>query len=114
MLTRFDRETIDELMTAYSDSLKRELGNNLLAVILYGSCARNDHEIGSDIDVFVLVQHLNEDVMHLIHSLSDKIDWNYDTLISNTIRSADMFNKYKTDTLYSRIMQEGRVFYGAA
>lgn len=114
MLTLFDKETIDELMSNYVDSLISELGNNLKAVILYGSCARGDYELGSDIDVFVLVQDASQEVIQLIRYLSDKIDWNYDTLISNTIRSFDKFNRFRNDTLYTHILQEGRVYYGEA
>jgi predicted nucleotidyltransferase len=109
-----DKKTIDELMMAYVDILKAELGDNLKTVVLYGSCARGEQEIGSDIDVFILVQEANSENIKLIRSLSDKLDWQYDTLISNTIRSLDVYNKYKNDTLYRNIRQEGRVYYATA
>jgi predicted nucleotidyltransferase len=83
-------------------------------VILFGSCARGDHEVGSDIDVFILVREKNIDTVKLINSLSDSIDWKYDTLIANIIRSCDIYDQYKNDSLYMRIRQEGKVYYGAA
>ena len=114
MLTLFNAKMIDELMTTYVKGLVAGLGDNLNSVTLFGSCARGDHEVGSDIDVFILVRDKNPDTVKLINSLSDSIDWQYDTLIANIIRSCDMYDQYKNDSLYSRIRQEGKVYYGAA
>ena len=101
-------------MTVYANNLKKELGSNLKAVILYGSCARGDHEVGSDIDVFVLLKDASKGDIDIIDKLSIELDWSYDTLIACTIRSADVYSKYYYETLYQNIRREGRVYYGAA
>jgi predicted nucleotidyltransferase len=105
---------INEMMTAYVDSLSTALHGNLGRVVLYGSCARGDHEVGSDIDVLILVKDSSRDVIDLIQRISDKIDWQYDTLISNTVRSFDSYEKGRQESLYMNIKKEGKVYYGEA
>ena len=114
MTTVLEEKTIDELMNAYANSLKMELGNNLKAVILYGSCARGEHEIGSDMDVFVLVDNDDKVVVDIIDKLAIQADWDYDTLMVCTIRTVDVYTKYYHETLYQEIRKEGKVYYGAA
>ena len=114
MRTLFSKEAIDEIMTVYVNNLKVELGSNLKAVILYGSCDRGDYEVGSDIDVFIILQDASKEAIDMIDKLSIRLDWDYDTLIACTIRSADIYNKYYYETLYQNIRREGKVYYGAA
>jgi predicted nucleotidyltransferase len=111
MLTLLTREAIDELMYLYADRLAAALGGNLISVVLFGSCARGDHSIGSDVNVFILVNDDSLKVKYLINRLSDKIDWQYGTSISNVIRSLDYFNRYKSELLYGNIKREGIVYY---
>jgi predicted nucleotidyltransferase len=105
---------IEEIMTSYVSKLREALGDNLVRVVLFGSCARGDHEIGSDIDVFVLVQDDNLEVKYLIDHLSDQVDWQYDTLICNIIRSTSYYNRYNIEPLYANIDKEGIVHYDEA
>ena len=114
MLTLFSQETIDNIMALYVDGLKTELGDNLKAVVLYGSCARGDHEIGSDIDVFVLVNNNDNDVIETIRRIASRLNWDYDTVMSNTICSAYKYNRFYYETLFQNIRQEGKAYYGAA
>ena len=65
MLKPLNQKTIDEIMTQYTVNLKEKLSDNLLAVMLYGSCARGDHVIGSDVDVFILVKEIDCNVKDL-------------------------------------------------
>ena len=60
MLTLLADTEIDKLMTEYGSALKEGITDNLKAVVLYGSCARGEHEVGSDIDVFVLVNTIEK------------------------------------------------------
>jgi len=39
----------------FAQLLKRELGEQLVSVVLYGSVARGDAQVGSDIDILVIV-----------------------------------------------------------
>jgi predicted nucleotidyltransferase len=48
------QETIDEAVQALRDLL----GDDLLAVVLYGSWSRGDARPGSDVDLFVIAQNL--------------------------------------------------------
>ena len=114
MLTLLETSIIDKIMVEYKDALYAELRDNLKAVVLYGSCARGDYEIGSDIDVFVLVQNDKKETKEAIHRISHKFDLKYDTLIACTIRNVDFYTRYYQETLYQNIRREGRIFYGVA
>ena len=48
------RETIHEIVNQYTQEAKRQFGTSLNAVVLYGSCAREDYDDESDIDLLVL------------------------------------------------------------
>jgi predicted nucleotidyltransferase len=50
-----NRETIKEILNQYTSEAKRQFRASLKAVVLYGSCAREDYDNESDIDLWVLL-----------------------------------------------------------
>lgn len=54
-----------ELSREYARRLRERLGDNLVAVTLYGSRARGDAREGSDFDLIVLVRERTEEVREL-------------------------------------------------
>lgn len=48
------RETMKEIFNQHTSEAKRQLGASLKAVVFYGSCAREDYDNESDIDMLVL------------------------------------------------------------
>ena len=101
-------------MTAYTNNLKAELGDNLKAVILFGSCVREEHDIGSDMDIFILVTETDKKTVESIRRVSRKYEWDYDTLMPCITRSVSHYNKYYWETIFQSIRKEGWVYYGAA
>ena len=114
MPTLFNQKIIDEIMTAYTQSLNDELGENLKAVILFGSCARGDHKTDSDIDVFVLVEDDRQDIKKSLDRIANKYSWDYDTIICDITRTTDHYKKHYWETLFQNIRAEGRSYYGMA
>ena len=114
MLSLFTQETIDEIMTAYTADLKEALGDNLKAVVLFGSCARGEHEVGSDIDTFVMVENENKAIREAVHEISHKYSWDYDTVMFSFLRSREHYNKSYWETVFQLIRKEGVVYYGKA
>ncbi|RMF38473.1 MAG: nucleotidyltransferase domain-containing protein [Chloroflexi bacterium] len=53
-------ETFKELALAYTEALKADLGEALVAVVLFGSVARGEAGPQSDIDLLVIVSDLPE------------------------------------------------------
>ena len=111
---RFSREIIDELMVKYTESLREALGDNLKAVVLYGSCARGDNDEHSDIDVLVLVEDDDRSAKDSISRLESNHCLDYDATLCSTIRSFAWYTKYYHEPLYQNIRQEGHTYYGVA
>ncbi len=53
-------ETLKELAMAYTEVLKEQLGESLIAVVLFGSVARGEAAAQSDIDLLIVVSGLPE------------------------------------------------------
>ncbi len=51
-----DKRIIDEIKAKLPSYLHELLGNDLIQVILYGSCARGDYTEDSDIDIAILTK----------------------------------------------------------
>ncbi len=110
--------TRDELLKVLDELAHQfalELGDKLYKVILYGSYARGDYTIHSDVDVMVLVdmdlmaikRHRNK-----LYEICSDFDLKYDLLISLSIKNKDKFDE-GIDSLpfYQNIDKEGVVIY---
>lgn len=108
-----NRETIKEILNQYSSEAKRQFGASLKAVVLYGSCAREDYDNESDIDLLVLLTYTPDmlpEARGKMRSIADKLDMQYDVVISAVFQSYDVFNEYKEASgFYKNIEREGIV-----
>ncbi|WP_300002565.1 nucleotidyltransferase domain-containing protein [uncultured Cedecea sp.] len=62
-------ENIASAVNAVRDRLTREIGPSLLSFYLHGSAARGDMRPGSDIDSFIIVDHVSRDVLERVRSI---------------------------------------------
>ncbi|MGQ9631229.1 MAG: nucleotidyltransferase domain-containing protein [bacterium] len=77
--------------------LKEIYSNRLKGVILYGSYARGDATDGSDIDLIILLEDMNEPIAELERCSKEihRIDFEYDTLISIIPLDVNQYNTGK-------------------
>jgi predicted nucleotidyltransferase len=80
---------------------------------LFGSCAREDYDYESDIDLLVLLD-VNPDKLPEARSkmrpIADKLDLQYDVIISSVFQNYDVFQEYKeVSGFYKNIEKEGLV-----
>ena len=54
--------------------IKNILKNNLVSIILFGSYARGDFTVNSDIDILVIIEDTEVDYRERINDFLDKID----------------------------------------
>ena len=85
--------------------------DDLREVILFGSCARNEQEEGSDIDIMVLVSvdrnELKAYNQRVVKMASD-LALQYDVLISHIVQNRDFFYEWADDLpFYRNVSTEG-------
>lgn len=84
--------SLNELLQRYVKDIMRIYGRALHSVILYGSYARGDFRVGSDIDIMILVDLSDAEIREKSRCLSDvTFDYNFDNdiaimpIVKNTV-----------------------------
>jgi predicted nucleotidyltransferase len=98
-----------------TSDLKDIFKTNLNKIILYGSFARGDESLESDVDYLILTRLSDDEIKDYnkrIVDLSYKYLDNYNILFSFIVINSNQFDKY-SDTLpfYNNIVKEGTVIY---
>ena len=90
------------------NDLVNQLKENVRKIILFGSCSRGDDNIGSDIDLFILV---DEDKQSLIRTTIS--EYSIDREIKPVIiDSAELIELQKNDRIFHEEIQKGIVLWG--
>lgn len=92
-------------------SLKREveslLGDKFVELILFGSFARGDYEVGSDIDVLLVVkEELTEEEEVKVSQVTTDMGLEYDVVITCFSYPYDAFQSWETPFL-ANVRREG-------
>jgi predicted nucleotidyltransferase len=104
-------EIVDEMKTIYKDSL--------ISVILFGSYARGDFDLESDVDVMVVIDvHASEISVNRanVNKIASRLSLKSENCTTVCILLQDLttFNKYKNyQTFLSNIISEGVTIYAA-
>jgi predicted nucleotidyltransferase len=104
------------ILAEVKEELLKLFGDKLEQLILYGSCARNEQDPESDIDIMILVD-VNEAALkayrHRIVDIMTELSLKYDTVISLMRETYSRYNEY-LDVLpfYQNIYNEGIEIYG--
>jgi predicted nucleotidyltransferase len=107
------REIIKEILNQYAVEANRQFGASLKAVVLYGSCAREDYDDESDIDLLVLLDDTPDklpDARAKMRSIADRLDMQYDVVVSAVFQNYNIYHKYKEASgFYQNVEKEGVV-----
>ncbi len=90
--------SLGEVLCEVKQALNETLGEQLVAVRLYGSYARGEERADSDIDLLVLVRQI-DDYIELIRRTSIQvadISLRYDVVVSRTFAVAQDYQKQQT------------------
>ena len=75
------------------------------------SCARGDFKTDSDIDLMVLLNVPKEEInaeRKRIYDISDKLDLDYDVVLTPVFQSYPLFQKYMSASVfYQNVQREG-------
>jgi len=102
---------ISDIVTEFVLNLKKILRDDLSSVILYGSYARGDYHLTSDIDMMILVTLSDKEIKKIENQVYDcafDLEMKYGVDISPIIKNQKHY-EYWVDTLpfYRNISQEG-------
>ncbi len=110
-------QNLQDLLKKYVEDVHRIYGDRLRTVILYGSYARGDFNVASDIDIMILVDLSDEEIKIKGRSLSDvTFDYNFDNdlEIMPIVKNQEHFNKWlRAYPFYNNIKREGIELYAA-
>ncbi len=93
-------------------SFQQHFGNNLIAVVLFGSQARGDASPESDYDIFLLVKNLPERPVERLLFVRHAIAAKFAEKISITARTPEEFES-GFPSLYLDLAVDGIIFYDA-
>ncbi len=106
-----DDRLIKQVVEEYVSAAQQIYGSMLHAVILFGSCARGDYEIDSDIDLMVLLNVPPEEIPAMrkkMRPVANKLDLKYDCVVSATFQSSTFFESHKqVSVFYQNVEREG-------
>lgn len=104
-------KTIEEVVRKFASEAKSIYGPALGEVILFGSCARGDFAPDSDIDVMVLLDVPQEAISterRKMMAASDRLDLDYDVLLSPVFQSRQTFERYlSASPFYQNVRKDG-------
>ncbi|MBN1101800.1 MAG: nucleotidyltransferase domain-containing protein [Deltaproteobacteria bacterium] len=108
-----------EVRAAIADYVRKistDYPDEVLSVTLYGSQARGDGEIGSDIDLFVVVRELTSTLLESLEGLAWEVQFNRGVVISDVIRSEGHFRQMRVNRFpyYRSLEREGILLWKRA
>jgi predicted nucleotidyltransferase len=94
---------------AFVDKVCQQFGQELCAVILFGSRARGEAEPDSDMDILVVISDVDPEVQKTIHYLAADVWLEYDIFLSTLVWSEAHRRKVKNlhTLLYQNILRDG-------
>lgn len=102
------------LLKQYTDGVHRIYRDALKEVILYGSYARGDYNIDSDVDIMILVNLSEEEIENSDEMLIYTYDFNmeHNVLIMPIIKSVSHFDYWRSVyPFYQNVETEGVDLY---
>jgi len=85
----------EKILKELRSRVENELGDRLVRIVLFGSKARGDFDIESDIDIAMIVRDLSREIKHQILDSVAEIEMKYFTPLSVHILSESEFERLK-------------------
>ena len=109
-------DEIREILQIFINDVKREFGDNLKKIILYGSYARGDYKSNSDIDIMILTSLDEKDIRKYEEDITDaafEIQMYSGKDISVIVKNEKQFY-YWVGALpfYDNVQKDGVLLYG--
>lgn len=107
---------IDTIINKFVTEVSNLIGNRLKKVILYGSYARGDYHVNSDLDIMILTDFTEEELVEYrmkIRDIACDIELENDIVISPVVRNLEKYNeRINVIPFYTNVQKEGVVIRG--
>ena len=105
-----------KILEAFTNEMQKIFGRSLKKIILYGSYARGDFEVNSDMDLMILTSLSDDEIKRLeneVYDMAFEYEMTYGIVISVNVKNEDHFN-YWLGALpyYDNVKKEGIVLAG--
>jgi predicted nucleotidyltransferase len=112
LLDKVRKQNQRDIVASFVERLKNQEGENLLEVVLFGSVARGEETLESDVDVCVLLKNSDPERKNAIMTLAcDLFDESfYEIAISPIIYTEDYLHAHTTGLMIN-IAKEGILLY---
>lgn len=100
---------IQEILKLYRHQLENVTNNQIKKIILFGSYARGDFKINSDIDVMILVDTSTSEMQKCeneIYDLTYDFNCEHDIEIMPVVQDVNHFNYWKKSYMFYRNVEE--------
>ncbi|HHT9124244.1 MAG TPA: nucleotidyltransferase domain-containing protein [Candidatus Brocadiia bacterium] len=97
----------DPIIKELSETLKKETGQNIKDIILFGSRARGDSYPDSDYDLIVLVDRETKELEDKIFNIACEIGWRNNVIITVFVHEKTYYEKKKYEPFFMNIRKEG-------
>ncbi len=109
-------DKIDNILQQFLMEVSKLIGDRLKKVILYGSYARGDYDINSDIDIMILTDFNEQEISEYrmkIRELACELEIENDIIISPIVRNIEKYNnRINIIPFYMNVQKEGVVLRG--
>ena len=105
-----------EILESFTNEMQKMFGKSLRKIILYGSYARGDFKVNSDMDLMILTSLSDDEIKRLeneVYDIAFEYEMTYGIAISVNVKNEDHFN-YWLGALpyYDNVKKEGIVLAG--
>jgi predicted nucleotidyltransferase len=103
------KDELKEIIRIMADTYYQIFGDAIEQILLYGSYARGDNTVDSDIDLVAIVRgdrQTLQNKLKQVWDVSSDLELQYDVIISPTVIPYDEYIKYKEDVPYYRNIQK--------
>lgn len=105
------QEKISNILQKYRSEMSKIFGESLVEVIVYGSYARGDFTVDSDIDIMILTQLDGKELERYEDMVSDKtydFNWENNVQIMPITKNIEHFQYWKNAYMfYKNVAEEG-------
>ena len=106
-------KSMENMLDEYRKAVSEVFGDYEIRIILYGSYARGDFHVDSDVDIMVLADMAPEDINHYANKLYDltyDFEMKYDVEINPVVQSKVTYEQWKNAyPFFMNIEKEGVV-----